>query len=67
MDMLDPFRDGCAAERMGTYLKWLMEGFKRLFADQPLALRWLRNVGMSRIDKLTAVKNELMRKAMGVD
>lgn len=30
-DMLgefDPFRDGQAAKRMGTYLKWLMDGFK---------------------------------------
>ena len=25
---LDPFRDGRAAERMGTYLGWLLEGFK---------------------------------------
>lgn len=25
---IDPFRDGRAAERMGTYLAWLMEGFK---------------------------------------
>jgi len=25
---VDPFRDGKAAMRMGTYLKWLMEGFK---------------------------------------
>ena len=24
---LDPFRDGRAAERMGTYLRWLLEGF----------------------------------------
>ncbi len=24
----DPFRDGQAAERMGTYLQWLIEGFK---------------------------------------
>ena len=28
LDELDPFRDGRAAERMGTYLKWLMDGFK---------------------------------------
>lgn len=28
LDELDPFRDGRAAERMGTYLNWLMEGFK---------------------------------------
>jgi len=25
---LDPFRDGKAAYRMGTYLKWLLDGFK---------------------------------------
>ena len=25
---LDPFRDGMAAYRMGTYLKWLIEGFE---------------------------------------
>lgn len=28
LDELDPFRDGRAAERMGTYLGWLMDGFK---------------------------------------
>lgn len=27
-DELDPFRDGRAAERMGTYLMWLLEGFQ---------------------------------------
>ncbi len=26
LDEIDPFRDGCAAERMGTYLKWLLDG-----------------------------------------
>jgi hypothetical protein len=25
---LDPFRDGRAAERMGTYVKWMIDGFK---------------------------------------
>jgi hypothetical protein len=29
LDALDPFRDGRAAERMGTYLHWLLEGFKQ--------------------------------------
>jgi hypothetical protein len=29
LDELDPFRDGRAAERMGTYLQWLLDGFKR--------------------------------------
>ncbi len=28
LNELDPFRDGRAAERMGTYLEWLIEGFK---------------------------------------
>ncbi len=28
LDEMDPFRDGRAAERMGTYLQWLLEGFK---------------------------------------
>lgn len=28
LDELDPFRDGRAAERMRTYLAWLMEGFR---------------------------------------
>jgi len=28
LDELDPFRDGRAAERMGTYIQWLIDGFK---------------------------------------
>jgi hypothetical protein len=28
LEELDPFRDGRAAERMGTYLHWLLEGFR---------------------------------------
>jgi hypothetical protein len=28
LNELDPFRDGRAAERIGTYLKWLLDGFK---------------------------------------
>jgi len=27
LDSLDPFRDGRAGERMGTYLRWCLEGF----------------------------------------
>jgi len=55
-------------ERMGHNLAmmWLMEGFKRLFADQPLALRWLRNTGMSQLDNLPMIKNQIMRQAMGL-
>jgi hypothetical protein len=28
LEELDPFRDGRAAERMGTYLEWLLESFR---------------------------------------
>ncbi|MDP3244330.1 MAG: hypothetical protein Q8M83_01585 [bacterium] len=28
LDEFDPFRDGRAAERVGTYLKWLLDGLK---------------------------------------
>ena len=27
LDELDPFRDGLAAKRIGTYLHWLLDGF----------------------------------------
>lgn len=27
LDLIDPFRDGRAGERMGTYFKWCLEGF----------------------------------------
>lgn len=55
--------------RIGHNLRmmWLMEGFKHLFADQPLPLRWLRNAGMSGLDGMGPVKNRIMRSAMGID
>ena len=43
-----------------------MEGFKQLFAQDALPIRWLRNTGMSGIDRLGFVKNRLMRQAMGI-
>jgi len=48
-------------------MMWVMEGFKRLFADQPLPLRWLRNVGMSGLDHSSVIKHQLMRSAMGME
>ena len=48
-------------------MMWLMEGFKRLFAQQDLSIRWLRNIGMNAADKLTPIKNQMIRKAMGLD
>jgi 2-octaprenylphenol hydroxylase len=43
----------------------MMEGFKRLYADQPLAVRWLRNTGMRAVDGWPLLKNRLIREAMG--
>ncbi len=44
-----------------------MDGFKRLFEQQALPLRWLRNAGMRGVDRLAPVKQRLMRHAMGMD
>ncbi len=54
--------------RMGHNLgmMWVMEGFKHLFSDQALPVRWLRNVGLSSADKVSVVKNQLARRAMGL-
>lgn len=43
----------------------MMEGFKRLYADRPLPLRWLRNVGMKTVDHWPMIKHQLIREAMG--
>jgi 2-octaprenylphenol hydroxylase len=55
--------------RKGSNLSmmWLMEGFHRLFAQQDLGIRWLRNIGMNAADKMTPIKNQMIRKAMGLD
>jgi 2-octaprenylphenol hydroxylase len=44
-----------------------MDGFKRLFAQQALPLRWLRNAGMRGVGSLKPVKLQLMRHAMGLN
>lgn len=43
----------------------MMEGFKRLYAGQPLALRWLRNTGMKAVNQWPLLKHQLIREAMG--
>lgn len=45
---------------------WAMEGFKRLFAEDALAVRWLRNAGLKGVNSLPLVKNQIARKAMGL-
>lgn len=42
-----------------------MEGFKRLFEADNIAIRWLRNMGMRQFDQLTPLKQAVMAQAMG--
>ena len=44
-----------------------MDGFKRLFEQPALPVRWLRNTGMRALDKLVPIKAQVMRHAMGLD
>lgn len=44
-----------------------MDGFKRLFEQRSLPLRWLRNAGMRGVSRLGPLKQRLMRHAMGID
>lgn len=43
-----------------------MEGFKRLFASDDLAVTWLRNTGLNLTNDIPLVKQQLMRQAMGL-
>ncbi len=56
-------------QRIGHNLgmMWVMEGFKRLYADQVLPLRWLRNAGMAALDRSVLLKSRVMRAAMGLE
>ena len=43
-----------------------MDGFKRLFAERSLPVRWLRNAGMRGVGALGPLKQQLMKHAMGI-
>ncbi len=43
-----------------------MDGFKRLFEQEALPVRWLRNAGMRGVGRLAPIKQRLIRHAMGV-
>ncbi len=45
----------------------MMEGLKRLFAEEALPFRWLRNQGMNWVNQLSPVKSQLMTVATGMD
>jgi 2-octaprenylphenol hydroxylase len=43
-----------------------MDGFKAMFEQQALPLRWLRNAGMRGIGRIAPLKQQIIRHAMGV-
>ncbi|MCX2980076.1 2-octaprenyl-3-methyl-6-methoxy-1,4-benzoquinol hydroxylase [Halieaceae bacterium IMCC14734] len=43
-----------------------MDGFKHVFEQQALPLRWLRNTGMRLVGQAVPLKQQLMRHAMGI-
>lgn len=55
-------------QRMGKNLATMgvMEGFKRLFAQTALPVRWIRNEGMRQINHLGFVKRQIIKQAMGI-
>ena len=54
-------RRGDNALMMGT-----MSGFKLLFGEPALPVRWLRNTGMNWLNELSPVKNRVAANAMGL-
>lgn len=42
----------------------LMEGLKRLFAHRNIAIRWLRNAGLKKVNQLAPLKNWLAKRAI---
>ncbi len=44
----------------------VMEGFKQLFDQDALPLRWLRNEGMKQVDRAGVFKSRIIREAMGL-
>ncbi len=55
--------------RQGDNLRMmgLMAGFRHLYGEVPPALHWLRNVGMSWVDRLAPLKQLIAGHAMGMD
>jgi len=55
-------------QRKGENLAMMaaMDGFKRLFGERRLPVRWLRNTGMRLVGQSGPLKHRLMRHAMGV-
>jgi 2-octaprenylphenol hydroxylase len=47
-------------------MMFTFDGFKRLFGNDLAALAWLRNGGLSLVDRLAPVKQAIMRHSLGI-
>ena len=60
LNELDPFRDGRATERLGTYIQWLIEGFNDgLKRDAAMAAATERHRALWGQDKMTEAEGNL--------
>jgi 2-octaprenylphenol hydroxylase len=64
ISVLKPYQRRRKPENLATMAA--MEGFKRLFGAQNSTLRLLRNYGLSSINRMGAIKNKLIKQAMGL-
>lgn len=64
ISVLKPYQRQRKPENLATMAA--MEGFKRLFGAQNSTLRLLRNYGLSGINRVGAIKNKLIKQAMGL-
>lgn len=77
LDAVQAGRDLGGLKTLRRYERWrkgdnllmmgVMDGFKRLFGTEWSALRLTRNAGLIATDHLQAVKNLIMRRAMGLE
>jgi len=62
-DELDPFHDGRAAERIGTYVRWLLDGFKahrpRAMVMAEAAERYATRWGTDKVQSVNARVNDV--------
>ena len=66
LDALDPFRDGRAAERMGTYIQWLIEDFRAgLDRDTVMANAAERYCSSWGDDKITRIEPQALATVGG--
>lgn len=64
MQVLTRYQRRRKAHNLG--MMGIMEGFKRLFGQQALPVRWLRNAGMRQVDQLAPLKQLIVKQAMGL-